>query len=349
MAHTGSPSLGLLLTNIGTPAAPTSSALRPYLAEFLGDPRIIELPRWLWLPILHLCILPFRPRRSARLYQNIWTEHGSPLLHITELQAEGIAARLKTALDSDVRVEIGMRYGEPSIADGLQRLRAAGLNRILVFPLFPQYSATTTAATFDAVFDELKKWRWIPELRTLNDYHCHPTYLNAIVNSIHAYWAEHGKPQRLLFSFHGIPKLYIDRGDPYQEQCQQTAALIASQLQLADHEWGISFQSRFGPVDWLQPYTDETLQKWGSEKLTGVHIVCPGFSADCLETLDEVGREGKHIYETAGGSGLAYIPALNASPTHLDALTQIVLNHLQGWIDSQPSSLTIPNKTHSYT
>lgn len=348
MATSGNPSCGILLTNIGSPAAPTPSALRPYLAEFLGDPRIIELPRWLWLPILHGIILTTRPSRSARLYQNIWTEHGSPLIHITEQQAEGIATRLRATLDTEVRVEIGMRYGQPSIAGALQRLQAAGINRVLVLPLFPQYSATTTAATFDAVFDELKQWRHVPELRTLNHYHWHTAYLDAITKSIRAHWAEHGKPQRLLFSFHGVPKIYIDRGDPYQEQCKQTASLIARQLQLNEGEWAISFQSRFGPVEWLQPYTDDTLQQWGSEKLTSAQVVCPGFSADCLETIDEVGREGKHAYDSAGGTGFAYIPALNACPAHLDALTQIILPHLHGWIESEPSSITIPTKTQSY-
>jgi ferrochelatase len=322
-----------LLTNIGSPDAPTPAALRPYLAEFLGDPRIVELPRWLWLPVLHGILLNTRPRRSARLYKNIWTEAGSPLLNIIKGQAGGIGERLAAQTKVPIKMAVGMRYGRPSIAAGLHQLWEAGARRILVFPLFPQYSATTTAATFDAVFDELKRWRWMPELRTVNHYHDHPGYISALADSIRDDWATKGQPERLLFSFHGIPKHYSLAGDPYAAECETTARLVVRQLGLKEGEWQMSFQSRFGPVEWLKPYTDKLLEEWGKEGLQGVRVICPGFSADCLETIDEIGREAKKGFEEAGGGGLGYIPALNTWPDHLDALTDIALIHLQGWIE----------------
>lgn len=319
-------SVGVLLANTGTPAAPTAAALRPYLAQFLGDRRIIELPRWLWLPILHGVLLNIRPARSARLYARLWTDEGSPLLLNTRRQAQGLSARLRS-----LPVAIGMRYGEPSIATGLRQLRDRGVRRVLVFPLFPQYSATTTGAVFDAVFDELKRWRSLPELRTVAHYHTHPLYLTALANTIREAWAAHGRPQRLLLSFHSLPQRYIQAGDPYADECRQTAEVLAQQLGLAQHEWSLAFQSRFGPVAWLQPYTDEVLQAWGRAKLERVHVVCPGFAADCLETLDEIGHEGRASYEQAGGRGFHYIPALNDRADHLDALAAIARTHLQGW------------------
>ena len=331
-----SPAIGVLLTNIGTPAAPTPAALRPYLAEFLSDPRIVELPRWLWLPVLHGVLLNVRPARSARLYQNIWTEQGSPLLITLRQQAEGLRRELGQRLGDRLSVAIGMRYGHPSIAEGLRELRAAGARRMLIFPLFPQYSATTTATTFDAVFDELQAWRWMPELRTISHYHDHPAYVTALAQSIRERWAAHGRSKYLVFSFHGIPRRYAEAGDPYQEECRTTARLVAGQLGLRDEEWRISFQSRFGPVEWLKPYTDDLLVELGRDGAQGAHVVCPGFSADCLETLDEIGREARHVFETAGGRGFHYIPALNDRPEHIAALVEIALSHLQGAI-CQPS------------
>jgi ferrochelatase len=323
---------GILLTNIGSPDAPTAKALRPYLAEFLGDPRIVELPRWLWLPILHGFILATRPRRSARLYQNIWTDSGSPLLAIAKQQAAGLRERLEARTGLPIQVAVGMRYGNPSIASGLRQLWDAGARRILVFPLFPQYSATTTAATFDAVFDALKKWRWMPELRTVSHYCDHPGYVAALANSVREHWGAHGKAERLLLSFHGIPKRYSLAGDPYAGECETTARLVAAQLGLKDGEWQHSFQSRFGPVEWLRPYTDELLAEWGKAGLRSVDAICPGFAADCLETIDEIGREARETFEEAGGGRLSYIPALNARPDHLDALAEVALRQLQGWL-----------------
>lgn len=325
--------LGVLLTNVGTPAAPTARALRPYLRQFLGDRRIVELPRWLWQPLLRGILLNTRPRKSAKLYQRVWTADGSPLLVILQRQAAALQATLDAALPVPVRVAGGMSYGEPSIGGALRTLHAAHVRRLLVLPLFPQYSATTTAASLDCVFDELKRWRWIPDLRTVNQYHDDAAYITAVADSIRAQWVQSGRPQRLLFSFHGIPQNYFLAGDPYYCQCQKTARLIAEQLALPAEQWAVSFQSRLGPFEWLRPYTDQTLAAWGAEGLQHVDAVCPGFSADCLETTDEVGHEGKHAFQSAGGGVFHYIDALNDRPDHIAALVGIVTRALQGWLE----------------
>lgn len=325
--------IGVLLTNVGTPAAPTARAVRPYLAQFLGDARVIEYPRWAWLPLLHGVILNVRPRRSARLYAKVWTEEGSPLLSILRKQGAALEERLATASRVPVRVSVGMRYGEPSIAAGLRELAAAGARRMVIFPLYGQYSATTTATSFDAAFDELKRWRWMPEVRTIGHYHDDAGYLAALERSIRDHWAAHGRGERLLFSYHGVPKRYVRNGDPYYDQCQATSRLLAGRLELAEGEWAVSFQSRFGPEEWLMPYTDAMLEEWGREKLSGVDVVCPGFSADCLETVDEIGREAKESFVEAGGGRYSYIPALNDRPDHIEALAAIVLRNLGGWLD----------------
>ena len=327
--------VGILLTNVGTPASPTAKDVRPYLAQFLGDRRIIDLPRWLWMPILHGAILVTRPKRSARLYQNVWTEEGSPLLVILRKQGKGLQAILDRRLNSStpVRVAVGMSYGSPSIPDGLAELAAAGVQRILVLPLYPQYSTTTTAASLDVVFDTVRRQPWIPEVRTVNDYHDDEGYLAALERSIREHWEAHGRAERLLFSYHGIPKAYSERGEPYYEQCQETSRLLAARLGLAEGEWAVSFQSRFGPIEWLQPYTDELLEEWGAAGLSSVEVICPGFSADCLETIDEIDREGREAFQEAGGGDFHYIPALNDRPDHLDALADIAIKQLQGWVE----------------
>ncbi len=324
--------IGILLTNVGSPAAPTPGALRSYLAQFLGDERVIEYPRWLWQPLLHGVILNTRPRRSARLYQRIWTADGSPLVATMQRQA----AALEAALRADgvlVKVAIGVRYGEPSIAAALRQLDAAGARRVLVLPLFPQYSATTTATSFDAVFDELKTWRHVPELRTVSRYGDHPLYIAALAASIREAWADGSRPDRLLLSFHGIPRDYADKGDPYPGECRRTAELLAAALGLSEGEWAATFQSRFGPSEWLRPYTDETLAEWGRAGLGSVDAACPGFSADCLETTDEIGHEGAATFEAAGGGELRYVPALNDRPDHIAALAAIAREHLHGWLE----------------
>lgn len=328
---------GVLLTNTGSPDAPTAPALRRFLAQFLSDLRVINTPRWLWLPILHGVILNTRPRRSARLYQRIWTPQGSPLLLTTQLLVEGITHSLQSLNDLPIKVATGMRYGGPSIADGLRSLRERGAERILVLPLFPQYSATTTASALDAVFAELETWRILPELRTRVSYHDHPAYVRALAQSIQGNWESHGEPDRLLFSFHGIPESYAQAGDPYPQQCGTTARLVAEQLGLEDSRWQVSFQSRFGSQTWLEPYTSATLATWGHAEVRSVNVVCPGFSTDCLETLYEIDIEARQDFLEAGGSQFSYISALNNHPAHIQALTDIILSDLSGWLDSEQS------------
>lgn len=322
---------GILLTNVGSPGAPTAQAVRPYLSQFLGDPRVIEFPRWIWWPILHGIILNTRPKRSARLYSNIWTEAGSPLLVNLQRQGEALQTKLKEQTGLDIPVAVGMRYGKPSLTETMRQLEQAGVRRLLVLPLYPQYSATTTGTSLDGVFAELQRWRWLPEVRTINHYPDHPGYLEALANSVREVWQSQGKAERLLISFHGIPRSYFEQGDPYFCECQQTARLLAERLQLSEGEYTVSFQSRFGPMEWLQPYTDKTLEELGHQGVRSVQVLAPGFSSDCLETIDELGREGKETFLEAGGQSFAYIPALNDRPDHIAALADLVSTHLQGW------------------
>lgn len=322
--------IGVLLANLGTPDAPTTKALRPYLAEFLGDPRVIDYPKLLWYPVLHGIILNTRPRRSAAKYKQIWTPEGSPLLVHSRQLAEGIQMRFAT--EAQVKVVLGMRYGRPSIPTALNELEDAGIRRILVLPLFPQYSVTTTASIFDAVTRVYRRSRAVPELRLVRDYHDDPAYLKALVSHITMFWAGQGAPERLLISFHGVPRRYIRGGDPYYDQCQTTARALAEALGVAHGQWGIGFQSQFGPEKWLEPLTDQLLKRWAKSGVKSVDVVCPGFATDCLETLEEVAVEYKTAYETAGGSQFRYIPCLNATFNHVDALDAIIRRHLQGWL-----------------
>ncbi len=339
--HGAQAPVGILLTNVGTPAAPTPKAVRPYLAQFLSDKRVIEMPDWQWKPILHGILLNTRPRKSAQLYQRVWTDQGSPLLLMLERQAKALQAYFDKTTPMPVKVSYGMRYGQPSISHALRAMHAANVRRLLVLPLFPQYSATTTATSLDAVFAELQTWRWQPELRTINHYHDHPGYIAATANSIREQWAKTGRPQRLLFSFHGIPKSYFLDGDPYYCECQKSARLIAEELELTDDMWFVTFQSRLGRQEWLRPYTDETLEAWGREGLDHVDAVCPGFSADCLETTDEVGHEGKLSFQEAGGGQFNYIPALNDRPDHIQAVGEIIKTNLQGWLTPPEDDLQL--------
>lgn len=322
---------GILLVNLGTPAAPTPSAVRTYLAEFLSDPRVIELPRWLWLPILHGVILRIRPARSAKAYAEIWSEQGSPLMVYSRKQEAALAATLHEQHGDKVKVRLAMRYGEPSIASVLREMQNEQLRRLIVLPLYPQYSASTTASIFDAVTRELSEWRWVPELRYINAYHDRPGYIASLVQSIRDHWQTHGQPERLLFSFHGLPRRYLDAGDPYHCQCHKSARLVADALSLSEGQWMVSFQSRVGREEWLRPYTDETLQQWGSEGLGSVQVVCPGFAADCLETLEEIALQNRDFFCEAGGGEFSYIPALNDRPDHVQALAELVNDHLAGW------------------
>jgi protoporphyrin/coproporphyrin ferrochelatase len=332
-AHPGSaPADGsaVLLVNLGTPASPTTAATRRYLAEFLADPRVIELPRLVWLPLLYGVILPLRAARSAKAYRQIWLPDGSPL----RVHSERLAAELERTLRQqgiDLPVRLAMRYGSPSVAATLRALRAEGLRRVLVLPLYPQYSATTTASVFDAVGAELRGWRRIPELRTIADYHREPAWLDAVAESVRGHWRTHPRGERLLFSFHGIPQRYVDAGDPYYEQCVVSARLIATRLGLADDAWELCFQSRVGREAWLQPYTEATIRACAARGQRRLDVVCPGFAVDCLETLEEIALQNAAAFIAAGGERLSYVPALNASSAHAGALAALVRRHAADW------------------
>lgn len=330
-SHDKPPLLGVLITNLGTPDAPTTSALRRYLKEFLWDPRIVDLPRFMWWFILQVILL-IRPGRSAKAYQKIWDDsEGSPLLSISKKQLRALREQLKNTLDEPCVVELGMRYGNPSIASALEKLRAANVHRILVLPLYPQYSASTTASTFDAIAKAVAKWRWVPEFRFVNQYHDDAGYINALCNSVRESWSSRGKPKKLMFSFHGTPKRFLLTGDPYFCQCQKTARLVAEQLGLDEKEWQVTFQSIFGREEWLNPYTIDTLREMGKQGVGPVNIICPGFSADCLETIEEIEEENKHAYLEAGGKEYHYIPALNDRQDHIEALSAIIKQNCAGW------------------
>jgi len=320
----------VLLANLGTPDAPTPAAVRRFLAEFLGDPRVVEAPRWLWLPVLHGVILRIRPARSARAYRQIWTERGSPLL----LYSQELAARMQTSLganvDPGIVVALGMTYGNPTIESALEELRDRGATRILVLPLYPQYSGTTTGAVFDKVARTLQRWRHVPELRFITDYYEEPSYIEACAASIDAHWRTHPRGH-LLFSFHSVPKSYVDAGDPYYAQCAATAKGIAQRLGLRQDEWSMSFQSRVGRTEWLRPYTDELLEQYAQRGPREITVVCPGFATDCLETLEEIAIRNREMFLTSGGTAYDYVPALNAGEAHVALLTQLVARHVQGW------------------
>lgn len=330
-AHGAAARAGVLLINLGTPDAPTAPAIRRYLREFLSDQRVVEAPRWLWLPFLHLILLNTRPKKLVPRYASIWTPEGSPLLAIGRAQAAGLRHRLAGQLGTEVPVALAMRYGSPDIAQGLAELRAQGVRRIVLLPLFPQYSATTTAAALDAVFAALKPLRWLPELHSINSYHDDPGYITALAHSVEAHWAVQGRGEHLLMSFHGIPQRYFALGDPYFCHCQKTARLLAEKLRLPADAWSVAFQSRLGREPWLKPYTDEHLPRLAARGVKTLDVIAPGFSADCLETLEEVCVEYRALFARNGGE-LRYVPALNASAAHLDALSGIAAPALQGWL-----------------
>lgn len=323
--------IGILLANTGSPEAATPSALRRYLAQFLSDRRVVDLPGWLWKPILYGIVLNIRPARSARLYRRIWTPEGSPLAAISQRIAAGVREALSQKLSSPFEVALGMRYGEPSIASVLRQMRQRGVTRLLVLPLFPQYSLATTASIQDAVLDSARDWLSAVDLRLIKSYHQNPAYLAALQHSIQEDWASRGRPQRLLFSFHGIPASYLHKGDPYPQHCRFTAEQVAHGMGLSPEEWQISYQSRFGPARWLQPYTFETLKAWGEQRLASLGVVCPGFAADCLETLEEIEHAGRRVFQQAGGGEYRYIPALNDRPEHIQALCSVILAELGAW------------------
>lgn len=334
--HDAAESLGVLLVNLGSPDAPTTVAVRRYLAEFLSDPRVVEIPRPLWWLILHGVVLRTRPSRSAHAYQRVWTEEGAPLLVFSQRQARALQQVMAQRHGERVRVALAMRYGNPSIRSGLEQLRAMRARRLVILPLYPQYSAATSATVFDAVGEVLRGWRWVPELRFINHYHDDEGYIAAVVNSIRESWAQHGPGERLLFSFHGMPKRTLPLGDPYFCQCQKTARLVTERLALPEGRWHLSFQSRFGRAEWLQPYTDKTLRQWARDGVKRVDVICPGFAADCLETLEEIAMMNKEAFLAAGGERLHYIPALNDRPDHIAALADLIDRCSRDWHGSAP-------------
>ena len=318
---------GVLLTNLGTPDSPSVADVRRYLKEFLSDRRVVSAPRLIWWPLLNLVILNTRPKKSAAAYRTIWTDQGSPLLTISREQA----AALQEALGDEeaFRVELAMRYGEPSIARGLESLHRQGVEQVIVFPLYPQFSHTTTSSTMDAVEAALKRSGVPLQTRTIRHYYEHPDYIATLADSVLEHWEENGRADKLILSFHGIPKEYADAGDPYPDECRHTAALLADALELSDSEWMLTFQSRLGPKQWLQPYTDKPLQSLARSGTQSLQIMCPGFSADCLETLEEIQVENRELFLQAGGKRYEYIPCLNARPDHISLMASLVRQYNQ--------------------
>ncbi|MFT2089642.1 ferrochelatase [Paraglaciecola sp. 2405UD69-4] len=332
-SHSQQDKVGVLVTNLGTPDAPKKAELKRYLKEFLSDPRVVEVPKLIWWMILNLVILNIRPSRSAKAYAGVWTERGSPLMFHTEDQANGIREKLVSQFGEHIVVEFAMRYGSPSIDGTIDKMLQQGVRKLLVLPLYPQYCASTTASTFDAVANSFLKRRWIPELRFITHYHDNAKYIHAISEKIREHRRVNGTADKLVFSYHGIPKKYLLKGDPYHCECYKTSRLIAENLGLNKDEYFTSFQSRFGREEWLTPYTDESLKAFPKQGVKSVQVVCPGFSADCLETVEEIAEENRDYFLEAGGETFEYIEALNADPMHIDALTSILSENLNGWLE----------------
>ncbi len=329
--------VAIILANLGTPTAPTPAAVRSYLREFLSDSRVIEVPRLLWFFILRLLILPARPKRVAKAYASIWT-HESPMRETLLAQVAAVQSRVSAAFPAlDVQVLPAMSYGEPSLRDAMAHCHQQGIDQWLVLPLFPQYSATSTAPLYDQIARWIPQQRRLPSLQIIRDYHAHPHYIHALAESIKVHWAANGQAEKLLFSFHGIPQPYADKGDPYPEHCRATAAAVVRELDLSDEQWCVSFQSRFGFQEWVKPYTDATLKAWGEQKLASVDVICPAFSADCLETLEEIAVENREFFQQAGGGHYAYIDALNAHKLHIDMMQALLAPRLAA-IESEQSA-----------
>jgi len=334
-SHGTSPRIGVLLINLGTPDAPTPAAVRAYLREFLSDPRVVEIPRVIWLPILYLFVLTLRPRDSAHRYAQVWMSEGSPLKVHTERQATLLRGHLGERVPGlPLTVDYAMRYGSPSIPDKLRALKAQHCDRILLVPLYPQYSASTTATAFDAAFRWLQDLRNQPSVRTVRSFHDHPGYIAALAQNVRDYWARNQRPDMLLISFHGVPRATLDKGDPYHCECHKTGRLLAEALGLSDAHYRVTFQSRFGRAEWLKPYTADTLTELGRQKAGRVDVICPGFVSDCLETLEEIAIEAKATYLGAGGRDFHFIPCLNERADWIHALSDIVAGNLMGWGDT---------------
>jgi protoporphyrin/coproporphyrin ferrochelatase len=331
----GTPSrIGVLLINLGTPDEPTRSAVRAYLKEFLSDPRVIEIPRSLWLPLLHLFVLNIRPRRSAQRYAQIWMNEGSPLKVHTERQATMLRGYLGERTKLPLVVDYAMRYGKPGIAEKLAELKGKQCDRILLVPLYPQYAASSTATAIDAALAYVSGLRNQPALRTVKSFHDHPGYISSLAQNVRDYWLKNRRPDVLVMSFHGVPRKTLDQGDPYHCECQKTGRLLAAELALKPEQFRLAFQSRFGRAQWLTPYTANVLAELGKQKIGRVDVICPGFVSDCLETLEEIAIEGKGIYLGAGGREFHHIPCLNERNDWIHALTDLVLGNLHGWTPS---------------
>ena len=328
--HGSKEKIGVLITNLGTPDAPNRKKLKVYLNQFLSDPRVIELPKILWQILLKLVILQVRPSKSAEAYRQIWTDKGSPLLDIANRQLSKIQSSFSSKSDNIV-FEVGMRYGNPSIPNALLKLQNKQVRRLLVLPMYPQYCAATTGSTFDEVTNVLQKWRWIPEMRFINQYFEEKNYIEALSNSINTFWKNNQKPQKIIFSYHGIPKRYLTNGDPYHCFCLKTTRLVKEHMDLSDDEIMTTFQSRFGREEWLKPYTSETLKELPKQGIKNIHIISPGFSSDCLETLEELEEENKEYFMESGGESYNYIPCLNDNEDHIDVFVNLIKKHIQGW------------------
>jgi ferrochelatase len=312
---------GLLLVNLGSPASPATGDVRRFLREFLSDPRVVNLPRLLWWLILNLFILPFRPSKSAHAYRSIWTDQGSPLIALTHQ----LTAKLRAKYANETLViDCAMRYGKPALREKLLDFKNQQIQNIIILPLYPQYSSTTTASIYDVLATELLSWRHIPSVHFISDYYRHPAYIQALADTIRQHWQQHGAAELLLMSFHGLPAKLTELGDPYYHQCQHTARMIAAELSLADNQWQLVFQSRFGKATWLQPYCVEVLQNLPRQGVKNIDIICPGFAVDCLETLEEIAQTNKNLFIAAGGEKYRYIKALNADDTHVELLHDLI-------------------------
>ncbi len=337
--HHGTPAkTGVLLVNLGTPEAPTAEAVKPYLREFLSDPAVVELPRVIWQPLLHLFVLTTRPRRTAEKYAEIWMADGSPLKVHTERQTKLLRGYLGERIKTPLAVEYAMRYGMPAIGEKFDALIAHGCDRILIVPLYPQYAASTVGSTCTAVFRHAAALRRMPALRTVTHFHDHPGYIAALAQSVREHWSRNGRPDLLLMSFHGVPRYTLTKGDPYHCECQKTARLLARELNLAENAYRVCFQSRFGRTEWLKPYTSATLVQLGREQTGRVDVICPGFVSDCLETLEEIAITNKAAFLNAGGGEFHFIPCLNQRDDWMRALSDIVFDNLLGWPAGTPDA-----------
>jgi ferrochelatase len=338
--HGQAPRTAVLYCNLGTPSAPTAPALRKYLAEFLGDSRVVEIPKPIWLLILHGIILRVRPAKSAAKYASIWTEQGSPLKAFTEQQAQSLGTALQER-GHHVSVRYAMRYGQPSVPAQLSALKAEGVTRVLIVPAYPQYSGTTTASVFDAVYQWGLKTRLIPEMRFINHYHDDPRYIAALAQTVRDHWAANGRSEQLLMSFHGVPVRTLQLGDPYHCECMKTGRLLAEALGLSKDQYKLTFQSRFGKAKWLEPYTEPTMIAMAGQGVKSIDVICPGFTSDCLETLEEIQQEAQEAFLHAGGEKFSYIPCLNNNAQWIDALADISLDHMQAWDLSAPDETAL--------